>query len=169
MSNQHLPWSVKGVEPEAREAAKIAARRANLTLGAWLSRCIRVAAAEELSDGRAAESIPPQLPALPMDLLLEAIQAHTDEVVGAIQNSTATSMEPIAAKIDQIAGKIEGLGGVSERLAEAEKKAARAALAVAPLERALSRLTEQPGSGGHRRPAPPPRPGFFRRLLGGTR
>lgn len=36
-----IPWSVKGVEPDAREAAKAAARRAGLTLGAWLNQVIR--------------------------------------------------------------------------------------------------------------------------------
>ncbi len=42
------PWSVKGVDPEAREAAKIAARRAGLTVGQWLNQTIRTAAAEQL-------------------------------------------------------------------------------------------------------------------------
>lgn len=45
------PWSVKGVEPEAREAAKMAARRAGLPLGTWLSQTIRRAASEELRSG----------------------------------------------------------------------------------------------------------------------
>lgn len=35
-----VPWSVKGIEPEAREAAKQAARRAGMTLGAWLNQTI---------------------------------------------------------------------------------------------------------------------------------
>lgn len=35
-----IPWSVKGIEPEAREAAKLAARRAGLTLGEWLNSVI---------------------------------------------------------------------------------------------------------------------------------
>lgn len=35
-----IPWSVKGIEPEAREAAKQAARRAGLTLGEWLNSVI---------------------------------------------------------------------------------------------------------------------------------
>ena len=43
------PWSVKGVDPEARGAAKIAARRAGLTIGSWLSQTIRAAAAEQLT------------------------------------------------------------------------------------------------------------------------
>jgi localization factor PodJL len=32
-----IPWSIKGVEPQAREAAKTAARRAGMTLGEWLN------------------------------------------------------------------------------------------------------------------------------------
>lgn len=43
------PWSVKGVDPEAREAAKIAARRSGQTLGAWLTQTIRNAATEQLT------------------------------------------------------------------------------------------------------------------------
>lgn len=27
------PWSIKGIDPEAREAAKMAARKAGMTLG----------------------------------------------------------------------------------------------------------------------------------------
>lgn len=42
------PWSVKGIDPETRQAAKMAARRAGLTVGAWLNQAIRRAAAEEL-------------------------------------------------------------------------------------------------------------------------
>jgi localization factor PodJL len=35
-----IPWSVKGIEPEVREAAKDAARRSGLTLGEWLNSAI---------------------------------------------------------------------------------------------------------------------------------
>jgi localization factor PodJL len=35
-----IPWSVKGIEPEVREAAKHAARRAGMTLGEWLNTVI---------------------------------------------------------------------------------------------------------------------------------
>jgi localization factor PodJL len=35
-----IPWSVKGIEPDAREAAKDAARRRGMTLGAWLNTMI---------------------------------------------------------------------------------------------------------------------------------
>ncbi len=35
-----MPWSVKGIEPETREAAKHAARRSGMTLGEWLNTVI---------------------------------------------------------------------------------------------------------------------------------
>ncbi len=35
-----IPWSVKGIEAEAREAAKYAARRSGMTLGEWLNSMI---------------------------------------------------------------------------------------------------------------------------------
>ena len=35
-----IPWSIKGIEPEARKAAKIAARRSGMTLGQWLNSVI---------------------------------------------------------------------------------------------------------------------------------
>jgi len=35
-----VPWSVKGIEPELREAAKTAARRSGMTLGEWLNSAI---------------------------------------------------------------------------------------------------------------------------------
>jgi len=36
-----IPWSVKGIDSDAREAAKDAARRRGMTLGAWLNTVIR--------------------------------------------------------------------------------------------------------------------------------
>ncbi|MEL7029383.1 MAG: hypothetical protein AAGL49_09270, partial [Pseudomonadota bacterium] len=35
-----VPWSVKGIEPQARETAKEAARRAGMTVGEWLNQMI---------------------------------------------------------------------------------------------------------------------------------
>ena len=34
------PWSVKGIDPKAREVAKVLARRSGMTLGEWLNRVI---------------------------------------------------------------------------------------------------------------------------------
>lgn len=51
MAKSASPWSVKGVDPEAREAAKIAARKAGLTVGAWLSQMILQSASDQLRGG----------------------------------------------------------------------------------------------------------------------
>lgn len=40
------PWSVKGVDKPAREAAKASAHRAGMTLGAWLTQLIEQTADE---------------------------------------------------------------------------------------------------------------------------
>lgn len=47
-----LPWSVKGVDPRTRDAAKAAARRAGMTLGEWLD--------HKLRDDEHSESAPPE-------------------------------------------------------------------------------------------------------------
>lgn len=51
MAKPPSPWSVKGVDPEAREAAKTAARKAGLTVGAWLNQMIRQSASGQLRSG----------------------------------------------------------------------------------------------------------------------
>jgi localization factor PodJL len=48
-----LPWSVKGIEPDVREAAKLAARRSGMTLGEWLNSTIL-----EQADGTPAAEAP---------------------------------------------------------------------------------------------------------------
>ncbi len=44
--NRAIPWSIKGVDPDAREAATYAALREGLTLGQWLKQTIEAHAAE---------------------------------------------------------------------------------------------------------------------------
>lgn len=55
MAKSPSPWSVKGVDPEAREAAKIAARKAGLTVGAWLNQMIRQSASDQLRRSSSAQ------------------------------------------------------------------------------------------------------------------
>ena len=47
-----VPWSIKGVDFDAREAAKEAARRDGLSLGEWINRAISERAAEAGTDGQ---------------------------------------------------------------------------------------------------------------------
>lgn len=50
MTTKPMPWSLKGVSPEAREAARTAAAADDLPIGTWLSRIIREVAAAEHAD-----------------------------------------------------------------------------------------------------------------------
>jgi len=47
MTSSPHPWSLKGISPAARAAAKQAAETEGVTLGAWLSRLIRDVAADQ--------------------------------------------------------------------------------------------------------------------------
>ncbi len=57
--NSAMSWSVKGIEPDVREAAKLAARKSGLTLGQWLNTMIR-----DTADSRSAvdddHAVPPR-------------------------------------------------------------------------------------------------------------
>lgn len=50
-STEADPWSVKGIDPEAREIAESQARRSGISLGEWLNRAIRDEMAPEASPG----------------------------------------------------------------------------------------------------------------------
>ncbi len=45
-----VPWSVKGIRPEARETAREAARRSGMSLGDWLNSVILHQAGQDTSD-----------------------------------------------------------------------------------------------------------------------
>ncbi len=53
----NAPWSVKGIDPKAREIAKDLARRSGMTLGEWLNQMI-------LDDGAPEEAATPRPAAL---------------------------------------------------------------------------------------------------------
>lgn len=214
------PWSVKGIEPETRNAAKMAARRAGLTVGAWLNQVILHAAASETQPGPAREgegkgmlaprpdspplsggqgsagsyrpagAYGPQASTAPatlstgqLETILDALRRHTEEIQGAIRESTAElrlstdRIPPLADRIRPLgdhmailAERLEQVGEVDRRLSEAERKAEQASLQVRPLERSLSRLSERLDDNSHM-PYPSPdgryrRKGLFGKLFG---
>jgi len=148
------PWSVKGVDPEAREAAKIAARRAGLTVGQWLSQTIRSAATEQLRNGgrgAAAQDPSPtpnspagidgmpgygqatgysaQPPAPTMQAIFESIQKLSSRIEAA-ETKTAAAIAPLADQVDHLAKQIDEVKDLS-------------GISTAPVERAVMRLSER--------------------------
>ena len=79
MNSSSHPWSLKGITPAARAAAKQAAEAEGVTLGVWLTRLIRdVAADQGITDAdivvkpapRAPAAVmpPPQMPSRPSSI-----------------------------------------------------------------------------------------------------
>ncbi|MFO1189419.1 MAG: hypothetical protein U1E97_07495 [Alphaproteobacteria bacterium] len=122
------PWSVKGIEPETRRAAKIAARREGLTLGAWLSRTIRSQAARDLKRGGPemeearqthqdqphqnqadpSNPGPANLPAPSLESLLDTVR-RLRERLDTVEERATESAAPVAHRLDEIAGQLRGL------------------------------------------------------------
>jgi localization factor PodJL len=156
------PWSVKGIDPEAREAAKLAARRAGMTLGEWLTQTIRAAAADELKRGLPAVPVPLAQPQAGAALS----QAATSGTERAQPQSPArdpeSSGQPPAPTIQAMFERIQSL---SKRLESSEERAGKlvtplqaqidtlsqeidrlksqAGVSTAPVERAVTRLSER--------------------------
>ncbi|QPC43535.1 SEL1-like repeat protein [Kaustia mangrovi] len=75
-----VPWSIKGIEPEAREAAKAQARRAGLTLGEWLNAVILGDAdGEETAQARGHD----RSPHLSVDSVIDRIARHERQTADA--------------------------------------------------------------------------------------
>jgi len=87
-----IPWSVKGIEPEVREAAKHAARKAGMTLGEWLNSVI-LDQSDEPEGGEPAESAPaPQ----------EYLETHAPPPAMR-RDDTTVRLEDIAQQLSRLA------------------------------------------------------------------
>lgn len=137
-------WSAEDIEPEAREAAKLAARKAGVSIGNWLSQTILKAATEELKHSRNGTAQPRgfdpprgndraagrgNVPAPTHAMVIESIQRLAGRIEEAEQH-TAETLRPLAEKVSALSQRIEEVGSRSE-------------VSTAPMERALTRLTER--------------------------
>jgi len=163
------PWSVKGIDPEAREAAKIAARRAGLTVGAWLNQTIRHAAAQELKGARgnrgagfeAATTPPPGAypPGThppgphptgphPTGAYPPGGQAPGSAPPALTLEAVLESVQSLSARIQQSEDRAqEAIAPIAEKVQDLTEQMAdlegTGSAAVAPMERALGRVAER--------------------------
>lgn len=145
-----VPWSVKGIEPEAREAAKQAARRAGVTLGAWLNQIIMDTGTDEVGQQEAApmasqshyadpRQVAPQ-PATPeprtgLDPVAEAVRELVQRVDGS-ERRTAELTRKLETTVGQLAARIDRPEhDMDERYSDART--------IDPLERKLQQLGER--------------------------
>lgn len=87
-----IPWSVKGIEPEVREAAKHAAKRAGMTLGEWLNTVI-LDQSDDLQPTEAAPESPPR----------EEFFRREPERAPPRREETTIRLEDIAQQLSQLA------------------------------------------------------------------
>lgn len=153
--------SLGALEPETREAAKIAARKAGLAVEDWLNRAVMKQAVADLA-GRA-NGRDAQLPALPTEALMQTLEKLADDIrrenrlLGErTERAASEAMQPVQRSVEQLSVRLEQLGE------SAAGKADRAALAVAPLERTMLKLSER-----LEQVERPPRRGLLGRLFGG--
>ena len=103
-----LPWNVAGIPPEAREAARAAARREGLSVGEWLTRRIL----------RSFSDLGEEPPAMPLDAWGLPASANsrrdTEEMLARVSRSETESSD-VYRRID------EQLRGVARRLDGAER------------------------------------------------
>jgi localization factor PodJL len=141
------PWSVKGIDPKAREIAKDLARRSGMTLGEWLNQMIR--------DGQdPAEAVAPAAPQRPLGgprLLAHRPAAVADtglervlEALGALSarlDASEAGQAQIAARFEQAIGEVRAdQARVAEQLKTAAPGAGRSPESLRALETALNKV-----------------------------
>lgn len=166
-----VPWSVKGIEPEAREAAKQAARRAGLTLGTWLNQVILDTSTDEVGTPSPRDDTPApdpfyrsyqQAPSLDLAPITDAVRSLAGRL-GENEQRLDTAIEAMSARLndparyqpaldfDPLERKIQQL---TERLEAAEQgrsfgKRAEDAQAIKSLEKAVTAVVDHLESAEH--------------------
>jgi len=131
-----VPWHVKGVHPDARDAAREAARRSGVSVGAWLNSLIISAGPE--SDGTPAEPAAPPPPA---------------QGFAAPRAPGSDHISAIGRQIDELKWRIDSLSRddsarqVAVSAAAEELRSARLAEAIARIDRQLDRLSRKKRGG----------------------
>jgi hypothetical protein len=93
-TKREAAWAIRGVAPETQNAAKLAARRAGMTLGEWVDSRLRTAAMAEVKG--------PAVPAPTQEDTLKAILAQLEKR-DADAAATSAAVAQLAAKVDQLA------------------------------------------------------------------
>ncbi len=109
---QGLPWSIKGIDPDARDVAKSAAKRDGLTLGAWMTKMIFQIGQEDgtnMADSGMAHSAPADDPdQVDMNTLVRVVGILIQKVEQAEAAGSERSGE-LAALMKNLSGEIGGL------------------------------------------------------------
>ena len=118
------PWTIKGISPEARNAAIAAAERARQPIGEWVSRAIRSLVQADRQESRAAVPVQPQ--AAPASDPAADL-AQLERLVALASSLSAAGAPPpkavsrgayglIRQRLSEMKGPTKGLSGPTEPL-----------------------------------------------------
>jgi localization factor PodJL len=145
------PWSVKGIDPKAREVAKELAARAGMTLGEWLNRSIldgetppatarRPQAARELPQSGTRD--PFDRPEADLRRLTEVLDRLADRLEGS-EGRTGKAISNLETTVRATLGRLEQAVEHSQPPGRQESRFDRHEGVLRALENALSRLAAQ--------------------------
>lgn len=142
----NAPWSVKGIERDARETAKEAAKREGLTVGEWLNQIIYTAGTDEESSG--------EIEGLKLRDLVTAIEhlnkrigtadAKSDEALGGLSRNIGNVVERIQ-RLERVKPVEGSVGDIAQRVDKLEKAGGdrHRIEALKALEKAVSHVATQ--------------------------
>ena len=99
------PWCVKGIDRDLRAAAKQAAQREGITLGAWLSGLILEAVGHRSQPVRPAQTVA-DAPAL--ETIVGDIRRLTGQIAAAEARSVA-AVAPLSEQVAQLSSRLDTL------------------------------------------------------------
>ncbi len=141
----NAPWSVKGIERDARETAKEAAKRKGLTVGEWLNQMIYTAGEPQSSGG--------EVEGLKLRDIITAIE-HLHKQVAQTHTAGAENVSEVTRKIGDVVERVQrlervkpaggdsGLGARIEKL-EADGNDIERINALKALEKAVTQVAVQ--------------------------
>jgi len=140
-----VPWSVKGIEPEAREAAKIAARREGKTLGQWLNEKIIDASDEEMAAPVGGPAFAPPASPSGTPMAQQALQIDFSPVTDALRDLVHRLERSERRSETALTGLDEALVDMAARLDRTEQLSTNGGLGGAPsgLDSTLSELRDR--------------------------
>lgn len=117
MSKPVLPWSLKGVSPEAREIAKKAAAQQGMTIGEWVSLAIR-----DVGPDQEPAAVFENAPVLDEAPLYGSAETDGDAVREAVRARIYESEERVAHMVGPLQEIIERLSRRLTRIEERDER-----------------------------------------------
>ena len=142
-----LPWNVAGIPPEAREAARAAARREGLSVGEWLTRRI-LRSFSELGEPMAFEQSTIERPQLDSWGLPSsaASRRETEDMLARVSRSEAEASESYRRIEDQLRNVARRLDNTERSQSESNRAMSKATSEINVASREQAQAFDQLGS-----------------------